>query len=355
MSEAFVDENFGRWMRSVTIVDDEERLGVLKAASEAAEKDLVGRELAVVMAAYGRMDEAILGWLGAHLRAIDDSFVAEGKEEMLKVLAAVAVLGRIVSSEEPDATLCALAVSSADFSGMDAVIAELPQTARSRLVEIGRAVRETQVPAASSYLVKVPPQRKEVNEAGEATGIGQALTDIYSVGQAIKKLATMVDSSVRPALARQLALEEEIEMLWWVISDVDETNVPWSERSGLGRAVAGAVELAVRTRILPEPPSAHALLDKLLGKEAAKERSLAEFATEAAAQKINSLAGQEHALLPIASAYEAINKFATDDDENTWQNAMQNQLKVDPQLKHSLLGGSLQLYRELQIVRLLGE
>ncbi|HVZ34058.1 MAG TPA: GTPase-associated system all-helical protein GASH [Polyangiaceae bacterium] len=144
-------------------------------------------------------------------------------------------------------------------------------------------------------------------------------------------------------------------MLWWVISDADETGVPWSERSGLGRSVAGAAELAERTRILPEPPSARALLEKLLGKEAAKERLLAEFAMEVAAQEIDSLTGQEHALLPLASACEAIGKFATDDDEDTWQHAMQNQLKLDPKRKHSLLDGSMQLYRELQMIRLRGE
>lgn len=355
MTEAFIDENFGRWMRSVTVEDNEERLQVLKTASQAAEKDLVGRELAVVMAAYGRMDEGTFGWLGAHLRAIDEGFVAEGKDEMLKVLAAVAVFRRIVLSSEPDAILCALAISSAEFSGMDAVIAELPQMARSRLAEMGRAVREAEVSAASSYLVKVPPQRKEVDDAGEATGIGQALVDIHSVGQAVKKLATMVDSSVRPALARQIALDEEIEMLWWVISDTDEAGISWGERSGVGRAVAGAAELAARTRILPEPPSARALLEKLLGKEATKEKSLAEFAKEAAAQEIGAAAGQENALLPVASSCEAISKFATDDDEDTWQNAMLNQLKLDPKRKQPLFSCSLQFYRELQMIRLLGE
>lgn len=223
------------------------------------------------------------------------------------------------------------------------------------MAEIGRAVREEKVTQMSSYLAKVPAQRKEVNEAGEATGMGQALADIHAVAQAVKKLAAAVDSSVRPALARQLALDEEVEMLWWVISDADETGVSWDERSGLGRAVAGAAELAKRTRILPEPPSARALLEKLLGKEVAEEKSLAEFATEAAAQQIDSLSGQEHALLPLASACQMIGKFATADDNDTWQNAVQNQLKLDPKHMHSLLDGSLQLYRELQMIRLLGE
>jgi GTPase-associated system helical domain len=355
MSEEFIDENFGRWIRSVTIDEDVDRLQVLRTASNAAAKDLAGRELSVVLAAYGRMQEEVSGWLGAHLRAADEAFVAEGKDELLSVLSAVAVMTRMLSSEEADSSLCALAVSSAEFSGMEAVLDELPQVAHSRLSEMGRAAREAEIEQVSSYLMKVPAQRKETNEEGQALGVGQAFSDIHALGQTVKKLASLIDASVRPALARQVALDEEVEMLWWVVSDADENGERWSGQGDLARAVKGAAELAERTRILPEPPSGSALLQKLLGKAGEKMVTLAEFAEESASQKIEALFGREHALLPIASACEAIVKFATDDDQDTWQRALQNQLNLDPKRKHSLSEGSLQLYRELQILRLKSE
>jgi hypothetical protein len=357
MSNEFIEENFGRWIRSVTIEEDEDRVETLRTASAAAAKDLASHEFSAVLAAHGDLNEEAAAWLGQHLRAVDDSFLVEGNEELLKILAAVTIMtGMLLPEVKADAALCALAVNSAQFSGLSPVLEELPQVARNRLTAMGQHARQITVAAPTSYVVTVPAQRKETNDAGEVVvDIGDALADIATLGKSLKKLAAAVDSSVRPALARQTALDEEVEMLWWVVSDADEDGKNWSDQTDLGRAVNGAVELAERTKILPEPPSGAALLRKLLGKAAKKSASLADVAQECVEQDIEKLQEQEHILLPIASACEAIRKFATDEDQETWRRAVQNRLGLDPDRKHSLAESSVQLYRELQILSLRSE
>lgn len=356
MTEDFIDENFGRWIRAVTVEEDAGRADMLRAASSAAAKDLASHELSAVLAAHGDLNEDSAAWLGQHLRAVDDAFVVEGKDELLKVLAAATIITGMMSGTDSAAALCALAVMSAQFSGLPPVLDELPQVARTRLAVMGQDVREVTVVAPSSYAVTVPGQRKETNEAGEVVvGVKDALADIATLGKSLKKLAAAIDSSVRPALARQVALDEEVEMLWWVVSDADENGRKWGERTDLGRAVKGAFELAERTRILPEPPSGAALLQKLLGKAATKTASLAQVAQECVAQDLDGLEAQEHTLLPIASAVEAIRKFVTDEDQETWQRVLQNLLSLDSEMKHTLSESAVQLYRELQILSLQSE
>jgi hypothetical protein len=356
MTEDFIEENFGRWMRTVTIDEDEGRLETLRAGNVAAAKDLSSHELSAVLAAHGNLDEPTAAWLGRHLRETDDTFVVEGNDELLKVLAAITVMTGMLSGGNAEAALCALGVCSAQFSGLSPVLDEIPKIAQSQLAAVGQRAREVTVPADPGFAITVPAQRKATNDAGEATAsLGEALADITALGKSLKKLASAVDSTVRPALARQVALGEEVEMLWWVVADADENGMRWSEQTNLGRVVRGAVELATRTKILPEPPSGAALLEKLLGKAANKAASVAELAQECVEQDLKELQEQEHTLLPVASAYEAIRKYATDEDQETWQRALENRLKLDPQKKHSLSEGAVQLYRELQILTLRSE
>jgi hypothetical protein len=353
LNQEFIDENFARWIEPGTTEQSLERLDVLKSASARAAQTLEGKALVAVSAAHDQPSEEVAGWVGAEIRAVDESFITEGKDDLLRRVAAVAVLQRLTSSNDQTAILCALAVASAEFAGFEALIPELQPLALTRVSEMGREIRERGVVEAPSFPMRMPSQRKATEEA--QISVDDLAADVYAVGQSVKKFAAAVEVTLAPMVARQAALDEEVEMLWWVISDTDESGVAWIDREAVARAVAGALELNERTHVLPGPPAVTALLQKLLGDNGAENKSLAEVANEAARQEVSALVEIEQPLMPIASARTLIEKFATADDQETWQKAMENQLGLDPSRSHSLTESALQIYRELLMARLLSQ
>jgi hypothetical protein len=355
-NEDFIRNNAAAWLSPATIDDEQNLLPAFIAASEAAAEDLGGRELSAVLAAHGRLEEASRGWLGDHLRGAKDGFVADGKDELMQRVAAVALLRRIVDDADDSAVLSALAVGSAAFVGLAPVVADLARVADQRIAQIAREVRERNVedPDFTDGLA-LPAARKVNPDEGINADANTLAGDVAAQTKAIKKLATAVTAAFETASSAQSSLDEEVEMLWWVITDRDANGKLWADREPIERAVAAAVELEDRTKLLPGPPSAGALLQRLLTEKKPVKVALADFADEAHRQEVDLELPESHTLFPVLTSAAARREFGTDSDADTWRNVVRNKWGLDPERESPVTEAALQLYRELQMRHRVGE
>jgi hypothetical protein len=355
--EDFIEKNAAAWLARATIDDEQDLLPAFVAAGQAAADDLAGHELSAVLAAHGRLAEESRGWVGEHLRNAKEGFVADAKDELMQRVAAVALVRRIVADIDDCAILSALAVTSAGFVGLTPVVAELGFIATQRLTQMGREVRVRDVddPPDLSDGLKLPPARKVNPDEGLNADPNTLASDIAAQSQAIRKLAGTLTAAFEAAASAQSALDEEVEMLWWVITDRGADGKLWANREPVERAVAAATELEEHTKVLPEPPAAAALLQRLLVEKKPVKVTLADFAEEAYRQEVDADVRYRHTLLPVLTAAAARREFGTEDDANTWRKVAHNKWAVETDLESPLDNAALQLYRELQMRHLVGE
>lgn len=355
-NDAFIEENFARWMEPAMLEQPPERIGLFRDATVSVAEDLGEHELSAVLACNGVLSDDIVAWLGRHLREKDESFVVEGKDDLVQRVAGIAVLRRVSDARDESAILAALALLSARYAGLKPIIAELPEIATQRLREMGSEVRarDRVEPLSLAPAVKnLPPARKPNEETGAAVDVNQLAADVALHAKAIKALITSLEPGLAAASERQRALDEEVEMLWWVIRDQDSEGRPWGDRPVVERAVCAAVELADRTEILPGPPSAEALLRRLLTEDADADVSFAEFAVEVSRKNLATDTSSAQPLIPILSSSAICQEFRTDKDDKTWRGVIVGKLNIQSDRLGSIADGAVQLYRELQMLRLL--
>jgi GTPase-associated system helical domain len=356
--EAFIDQNVPRWLEPAMLQEQPERLEAFRSISSRLSTDLDGRVFDAVLATHGTLGPEIERWVGDHVRATDESLVYEGKEELQRRLVSIAVIRHVALADDDAAILAALAALSASFIGLDAVLPELPEMSVNRLDELGREKRSRALEPESSVaqsLGSLPRTRKPDEESGVPVDANQLASDLGSHAKAIRGLATAVDSALRLAQRRQGALDEEVEMLWWVIKERTGNGALWSDQPALSRAVNGAIELAERTLEIPGPPSAAALLRRLLGDAGEEEVTLADVAAQIAACELPPQTSPHSSLIPLIGSSEVLRELREEGDNETWQNVAKKQLGVDTRASSTLSRASEQVYRELQILRLLGE
>jgi hypothetical protein len=140
--DQYIDERFAAWMEPVMIGQESSRLQVFRAAANSAAEDLDTHAFSAVLGAHSIPDESWRRWLAGHITAQDEAFVAEGKDELLRRLSAVALMIAMTQDAHPDGILAALTVVSASYSHLTPIIEELTTTASLRIVEMGAEVRE---------------------------------------------------------------------------------------------------------------------------------------------------------------------------------------------------------------------
>ena len=356
-AETFIDENLPRWLEPVTVESDADRVAVFRGASTSMAAELDSHVMAAVDAAFGILNDEARAWIASHVQRQNDAFVMGGKDELQRVLAAAAVAGRIASATDRQAVLAALAVLSAEFSGRQATIPELGDLARTRIKEMGQLARARAraLPTIAAELPSLPRTRKPDEETGAAVSPDTLAGDLGTHAKAIRQLASAADQVLGDMSARQAALDEEVEMLWWVIRARDEAGRSWQERAPVDRAVAAAVEIADRTRVIPGPPSAAALLGRVLGTDAADEVTVAEVAVQCSTLGLDERGALQHRLLPVLTAAATARKLQGDNEDQIWQAAFEREWSVDLARSTSIENGAAQVYRELQMLRLLDQ
>jgi hypothetical protein len=346
-----LERNLARWLEPAGVQLDNERIPIYLEAVREMSGDLTGRELNVVHAAHSDLDDAIRSWIGTVVRTHDQGFVAEGKDELLARLACGAVINALASSMGRSAILANLAVESASFLGLTPVIHDIKAVSAHQLLESGKRVRaRVELDGfALASVGKVPAERKADPETGAAVTADQVAEDVFAQAKAIRALASGIDSRMNAYAQRQSALDEEIEILWWILRGRDDDGMSWTEHPPVRRAALLAEELKERTLRLPGPPAAGHLLARALQDSADATVSIADLA-EAGAQ-ITTLPSGTDKLLPITSTIGAYREVNGNDD--LWRGLAETKFGIPVNLETTLATAAEQLYRELEMMELL--
>jgi hypothetical protein len=174
--------------------------------------------------------------------------------------------------------------------------------------------------------------------------------DLFTDTKALRALANHLDALHTAYATRQTVIDEEVEILWWVMRESDEAGLPWGEHPVLARAVGAACELKSRTKRLPGPPAANYFLTRVVGADSASTASLKDFA-EAAADAARVPDGSDY-LMPITTAVRSYREVSG--DAKIWPALADKKFGVAVDEKHTIATSCQQLYRELQLAELLG-
>lgn len=226
----------------------------------------------------------------------------------------------------------------ADFAGLCLVCAGAQNLRQNPLVP--------DIPErATTYLKKRSENRaKPVKESPE-TKLFDALT---AVGAPHSELA----GEFRKMQLRLPLVDEETNMLWWLVGDTSgDLNKRWNEL-GVGAVCAvGAAELAHLTKVLPGPIAARAFLDRAVRSERKKipmSISIAEVVSETPKEwrekhHQTPVANQLTGLLPI---HQAMTLSLQADDDGAWRSVFKSSTKIPATAKAAPDAVAYQIYLE---------
>ena len=253
------------WLRNTDIHSDEttpeKRWKAAKAYGEGLTRVTATRLLRLFL--FGKPDDAQAKLFTGDLLTLDKDFPVTGNTELLRLMAGVVMVSTFAEpSMQGDAF--ALGLRAALFPG------RLTQPAQQEIIL-----------EAESYLLKealrlrptdfgVAPASTEDLETGHAAVLkAQQSGDPAKLVEAqngYQQLAAEVMQECDEALAEQVRrLAEETAFLWWVLGEHSTSlKRPTTELSAEEYALVAGSEAAERTHILPPPPSARALLERVL-------------------------------------------------------------------------------------------
>lgn len=346
-----LEGNLARWLEPAGVQLDNERVPLYLQAALEMSGDLTGRELDVARAAHDELNDEIRAWIAGVMRNHDQGFVGEGKDALLARLAGAAVVQALTSRIAPDVILVNLAIESARFLGLTPVIADITALSPLTLLRTAKQVRERPRVAgtAAETVAKLPPERKPTEEAPAAVTPEELAQDVFAQAKAMRALATCVDALEGANAQRQSALDEEVEVLWWILLGRDAGGTSWAEHPPFLRAVIAAQELKERTLRVPGPPAAGYFLARAMGDDAGAPGTIGELAGSGA--PLEKLPSGSDGLLPILSTINAYREV--DGKQELWEALAEAKFGIPVTRGGTLALAAEQLYRELQMMELL--
>ncbi|MGB7159799.1 MAG: GTPase-associated system all-helical protein GASH [Tepidisphaeraceae bacterium] len=348
MSEQdLLSSNLPRWLENVGVQLDNERMPLYVGAVESMSVDLDGRELAVVRGAHGIISDELRRWLGAKMREHDSAFVGENKDALLSRLAASSVTHALTSAVSSPTILVNLATESARFVGLTPAISDLHAVSEHALAETAKSVRERVQPSLSPA-PRVASERRPDAETG-AIAVEDVARDVGTHARVLKTLSGDLQTLSQALTHNGSVTDEEVEILWWVLSGRSTLRALEQDQTPVGRAIRASLELMSRTQRLPGPPATRFFLSQVLDVEDGEEVTIAEIARAGA--EIRELPSGGDSLVPIASAVAAYREV--DGRPDLWEGLAESKYGVEIGRSVSLVEAAEQLYLELGILELL--
>jgi hypothetical protein len=351
MSE--VDARLADWLRDVDLQPAADRQSAIStAAGTLATTPTLRALLGLVVVAHGEQDAESGDRIEETIRSADSTWSVRADDAAARRTAAIAVA--IAMEGEPDATVAAaLGVRSATFLGMTPVVPDLVPLADVALTRASEILRgRTDLGAASTDI-------KGAFKTVPAMGDGEAaLTDhvsaVAKAAQTAALRASKVTGESLPAVTRRFkALEEEVDLLWWLLGEYSER----ADRAfkAIGAAAAPCVVALDFADLLscPCPPRAtRALLSRALGARAAQTVDL-DGAVRGTAKALGSdwvsARFKNHRLLPLLSAAHEYHEFA---GKQAWKESVER-WGIDPAHESTGLEIAQQLVGECVLAELL--
>jgi hypothetical protein len=329
-------QRLAAWLEPYVVDLTEPVLAARAAAVNDLAADLTGTTvLRMVAAAHGsELADVDRDWLAEVARAHDDTFVAQGRDGLLGVLAAAAVWVGLNKPASPRRAALGYAVECAAFCGLVPKIDGLQSEADRALHDTAIAVRRrTALPTNAKAMVASTMEKAAAEE-----GTDEAVA-------AINALAKHVDTAFTTLRTRQALIDEELDLLWWSAQGSNSRGVAWATMKPAVRALNAAKELQAKSGSYVLPPAGPALLDTALKQAAKTEMSIADFVKAAPDA---SVPASRFTLLPITACRSVIGDVGVADD--TWKALVTRTIGVDLTTMHSLHAIAQQVARELVIM-----
>lgn len=192
-----------------------------------------------------------------NIRAGDPTFGSEAVDRELQILAASALVARLVPSG-----IAAIAITTAALDGARRpdLPMDLPTLAETAVREKAKSSR-ARVPITPLVATEIDWVLAEEGEAN-ATPLEQ-LDALHSAAEeALTASVKNANDVILQLIQRQELIDEELQMLWWLMAGETSSGVAFGEVKADQRPFVIAEELARRTARLPGPMAIPALLSR---------------------------------------------------------------------------------------------
>jgi hypothetical protein len=334
-------ERFPGWVESVELLPASARFAALRQAAEGIGGTLEpAAALDLVTYAVGRDGGFIFEALCAAVSVYDPTFSA-APSDLEPHLVASAAVARALENDNLAASIVATAILSAEFAGLHAPVAELPQLARAAQARRFETLRER------APLPRIEFETLFKDMPSFVTDGWRASEAVDRLAGATKALAEQLDGILGGLAerfeARSDAADEELDVLWWAFGAQAASAVVNDPADGLLQA---GRELADRHRSKAEIPTSSEILRRVLGPRGEQECVLAD-AVAAAGGLVELDETVPGPLFPILTSNTAWLALAGEAD---WV-AAAARLGVDPTIRRPGYAIAAQTMRELLLVR----
>jgi hypothetical protein len=286
-------------------------------------------------------------------RATDPNFPSVDNDMELRILASSAVV-ELINAGGDKGTASALAVLNGVFAGASPVLTELETYAEEYVQREGVRVRSREsieVAVTASPFKKATDVFKDTMDSGVVgSTVVEALT---AAGNEMKRVESLLQqvASVVP----DVALAEEVDILWWLLGEhAHGVDQPFETLDAAAAPLILAENLASRTRLLPGPPAADALLRRAL---ALANADGAEVTIQAVVDAcpiewrkgLSVEASDRHDFAPVL---ESVRRSVETEGHASWADAAQHALQLNLKSKHAPSALAAEGYREFLLVRI---
>lgn len=338
------DLQLASWLHAVSLEPGSTRQGAIGEAAKALAAAAKAPDVAgYALLAYGQPAEEQFESIRAAVSSQDSTFGCAMDDLESRLIAAVCV-AEALSRNAGIAIVAAHCVLSARWIGLECVVADLPTLATETLAQRAEAARTrtsltvaTDLSAALKQMPELPSDGAPVSHQD-----GRAIEAGVSAGLEVLKKA--IDGLTRAVGTRLRASDEELDLLWWAMSNYSERLAKvWKQVTNEGlAALATALEFADLVQFPVEPSSTSALLARVLGSRADHEVSLASAVTAAGKEGLAARLDNGHQLLPVLSS---LSEYDALEGKTAWKGSVAR-WRIDPELLTTCLGLAEQCVRE---------
>lgn len=269
------------------------------------------------------------------IRAHDGTWVTGRRQEVVRIVAAVAVAALL---RDPDRRLlAALACQSASYLGHKASNDQLGSRADAAVFDESTGGR-----ARTAITALRDTSRKLLQGQQDLEG-PQAVSAVRALARRFEEVAGHVST-------RLDRMDEELNTLWWSRKRVhSESGVEWTKLSQHERAIRAAVEVEEFVHIAPAARGTIEVLNELVGElDDEQSISLLDIAEELASTA-HASSPLSHHLLPLSTMASALDKYKNQRDVAS--SVVEQSTGLDPSKSVPLVGLGAQLLREHSMMR----
>src|SRR5258708_4378934 len=259
------EEHVPGWLHRVELQPGSDRQAAIIDAAKSLDRTLTSHQcMGLVLLAHSIDEAAAYELIRDAVASRDTTFGCPIDDLETRIIAGI-FTSALLEQGSDRSVVVAQSVLSAAWAGLSSEVVDLPDLAASAVVRQSEALRTrsdfaitTDLAGAAKAVPSFPADDNPTTH-NEATAMSGALS------KALETIRRSFDQASQRMNSRLAASDEELDILWWAFGGYSELEeAPWASVSASRKPLVMAVELARLTRFVVEPPSARAVLSRLL-------------------------------------------------------------------------------------------